>query len=118
MPHYDVSVQTAAQITAEAILKIMLVTSVEEANYMIGASKPDDPTKPDDLKGESYWTAPLLMNILQRGRDVSLSLIFDALALLQESEMVIRHVTPFQPAGYDLLEPGIREAERLISTSA
>jgi hypothetical protein len=118
MPHYDVSVQTAAQITAEAILKIMLGTNVEEAYYMTGTSKPDDPPKPDDLKVESHWTAVLLMNILQRGRDVSPSLIFDALALLQESEMVIRYVTPFQPAGYDLLEPGIKEAERLVSTSA
>jgi hypothetical protein len=112
MPHYDVNVQTAAQITAEAILKIMLGTSVEEAYYMIGTSKPDDP------KVESHWTAALLMNILQRGRDVSLSLIYDALALLQESKMVIRYVTPFQPAGYDLLEPAIREAERLVCTSA
>jgi hypothetical protein len=31
--------------------------------------------------------------------------------------MVIRYVTPFKPAGYDLLETGRREAERLISTS-
>jgi hypothetical protein len=112
MPHYDFNVQTAAQITAEAILKIMLGTSVEEAYYMIGTSKPDDP------KVGSHWTAELLMNVLQRGSDVSLSLIYDALALLQESKMVIRYVTAFQPAGYDLLETGIREAERLISTSA
>jgi hypothetical protein len=112
MPHYDVSVHTEGQITAEAIPKILLGTSVEEAYYMIGTPKADDP------KLESHWSAELLMKILQRGRDVSLSLIYDALALLQESETVIRYVTPFQPAGYDLLEPGVREAERLISTSA
>ena len=89
----------------------MLGTNVEEAYYMINISKPEDP------KVESHWTAELLKKILQRGRDVSPSLIYDALALLQESEMVIRYVTPFKPAGYDLLETGRREAERLISTS-
>lgn len=82
MPHYDFNVQTAAQIAAEAILKIMHGTTVEEAYYMVGTSKPDDPNV------ESLWTAELLMNIFQRGADVSLSLIYDALALLQESEMV------------------------------
>jgi hypothetical protein len=112
MPHYDVNAQTSAQGTAEAILKIMVGTNVEEAYYMIGTSIPDDP------EVENHWTAELLMNVLQRGRDVSLSLVYDALALLQESEMIIRYVTPFKPAGYDLLRAGRREAERLINPPA
>src|ERR1700683_4840598 len=112
MAHYDVHAITGSQATAQKILKIMHSSNVQEACHLVGQRKPDN------LDDESHWTAELLMNVLQRERAVSLSLVKDALGLLNKSGLIDKHLDVSGPDGYELRGAGRSEAGRLISVSA
>ena len=112
MAQYDVHAMTGSQATAQMILKIMYSSNVRDAYHMVGQPKPDNPDE------ESHWTAELLMNVLQRGRAVSLALVKDALGLLNKSSLVDTHLDVSGRDGYELRGAGRNEAGRLISVSA
>jgi hypothetical protein len=109
MPKYDPKSSTPIQVTAREILKTMYnPPPVEEALHTI------DTPVPDDLKMQPHWVAKRLAKAMHRGRDVSISLIDDALKMLQTESYIALYAGA--PSGYELIEKGRKEAERLEVT--
>jgi hypothetical protein len=70
--------------------------------------------KPEDLKIPEHWTDVLLMNVLQRGCDVSFTVIRDALEMLHAESSIVD--VPGVPGGYELTPRSRIEAGLLGAT--
>ena len=66
---------------------------------------------PDDLEIQPRWNAKTLFAELRRGREVSLPEVGEALKMLHEEYYITLLVGT--PSGFELLEKGRIEAERL-----
>jgi hypothetical protein len=105
MPRYNPNSSRPVQITARTILKTMYNPPPAEDAFHFSRSKPDE------LKVLPPWSAELLARELQRGQDVSLAMVREALETLLDDSYVVD-----VPLGYELNAKGRREARRLGAT--
>jgi hypothetical protein len=102
MPKYDSKLNAPIQLTSRKILKVMYNPPPLEEVYHIGDPKPDAP------KEQLPWTVESLAEKLKHGQDAPLTMVREAVEMLQRASFV----EPVQ-GGYDLTGGGKREAERL-----
>jgi hypothetical protein len=106
MPTFDSRSSTAIQLIANEILKVMYYSPHPEEAFHINGT-----AKPDDLKNQLRWSAKRLFVELRSGRDVSLLMVGEALKMLHGENYITMCLG--SPSGFELLEKGRTEAERL-----
>ena len=106
MPKFDTRSSTPIQLIANEILKIMYESHAPEDYFHVTS-----PPIPDDVKIQPRWTAKTLYAELRNGKDISLYVVGEALKMLHGENYITLLVGT--PSGFELLEKGRNEAERL-----